>query len=135
MAGTAFARKYSRDTWRSILWFTAETFANDGHRHVNRGLLRHAVSEEGSKCEAVSASPGYAALTVDTLEIGDKQHTEENSRRDPRPAAFLVEWCTLLLDEGVKAGGCENLIEIGVERVPGALGDAVSSNEEFPLPL
>ena len=68
-----------------------------------------------------------SALTINALEVADKEHAEVHSWSNPWLAALLVEGCTLLLDEGVKAGGCQNLVEFVIERVGGALGDAAGA--------
>lgn len=109
-----------------------KTFANDGHRHVERGLPRQFVSEAGLKGEAFSTSPSYAELPIGALEIADKENAKVHFRRDARADFFLVGWCKLLLGGGVKAGGCENLIEFKVEKVFGALRMRFGGKENPP---
>ena len=84
----------------------------------------------------IGATPGDAALAVQTLEVTDQQHPEVNPRRNPRPAKPLgVVRPEQIFDELVEPRLGQQPVELLVKRMPRPTRQISRRNPKLRLPL
>ena len=72
-----------------------------------------AMPRNARKSETVGATPGDAALAIQTLKVTNQHHPKVNSRRNAGPAAFFVIGGAKLFDELIKTRFGQTSLSLG----------------------
>jgi hypothetical protein len=98
------------------------------------GMIGQLEAKELTNRQAVSASPGDAALGLDPLEITLQEHTKLNARLNIRTSTDLaVIKLAKLLNPAIEARFFKQLIEFRVEHVPIRTGQIHKGNKQVLL--